>query len=34
MALSRKSPLYQRHDDIVQAVLELQKNQLWPSIPD
>lgn len=32
LALSRKSPLFMRHEEIVQAIIELQKAGLWPSI--
>jgi ABC-type amino acid transport substrate-binding protein len=34
MALSRKSPLFTRHEEFTQAVIELQKSGLWPSISD
>lgn len=34
LALSRKSPLMQRRDEILQAILELQQAGLWPLIID
>ncbi len=32
LALSRKSPLFPRHEEINQAIIELQKAGLWPNV--
>jgi polar amino acid transport system substrate-binding protein len=34
LAFSRKSPLFHRHEEISQAIIELQKAGLWPNIVD